>query len=99
MKCLLSAVYYIQLYGYKGRKREKKSNLLLLVKKLIIHDAVAVCTPEVKRIERTIASYFTDTGLQYRSPYCIGRLEEKTHTHVHIPTNLLKILNILNLVT
>lgn len=81
MKCFLSAVYYIQLYGYKGRG--KKSYLLLSVEKLITQEAVAVCTPEVKRTERTTASKFTDSGLQYNLPYYVGRLEEETHAHPH----------------
>ena len=88
------------MYSYMGTKVERKESYLLLsVEKLIIDEAVAVCTPEVKRIERTIASKSTDSGLQYQSPYYVGRLEEKTHAPPHMPTSLLKILNILNLVT
>lgn len=47
VKWFLSAVYYIQTYGYKGRER-KKTSLVLAVEKLIIHENVAVLTSSEK---------------------------------------------------
>jgi len=57
--------------GTKVERGRKKIHWLLSVEKLIIHEDVAVFTPEVKRIERTTASKFTDSGLQRKSPYYV----------------------------